>query len=119
MPLTLPGAAGAKVTFKVAICPAVRIVPADTPLGLKPAPEMLRFEIVTFELPELVSVTARVLLAPVFMFPKLRLVGLALSKRVVAFTVSVAALLVTLPAELLTTTANSAPVSALVVAGVV
>jgi len=36
-----------------------------------------------------------------------------------AFTVSVAALLVTLPAELLTTTVNCAPLSELVVAGVV
>ena len=35
------------------------------------------------------------------------------------FTVSVAALLVTLPAVLLTTTANCAPLSAEVVAGVV
>ena len=37
----------------------------------------------------------------------------------VALTVSVAALLVTLPAVLLTTTVNSAPLSELVVAGVV
>jgi len=37
----------------------------------------------------------------------------------VAFTVSVAVLVVTLPAELLTTTVNCAPLSAVVVAGVV
>jgi hypothetical protein len=36
-----------------------------------------------------------------------------------AFTVSVAALLVALPAELLTTTVNCAPLSAVVVGGVV
>jgi len=119
LPVTLPVAAGAKVTFKVAVCPGVRIVPADTPLALKPAPEMLTFEIVTLELPELVSVTARVLLAPVFTLPKLKLVGLALSRSVAVFTVSVAALLLTLPAELLTMTVNCALLSAEVVAGVV
>ena len=119
MPATLPVAAGAKVTFKVDVCPGVRIAPADTPLGLKPAPEMLTFEIVTSELPEFVSVTARALLEPVFTFPKPKLVGLALSNRVTAFTVSVAALLLTLPAELLTTTVNCAPASAIEAAGVV
>src|SRR6266478_9871863 len=119
LPVTLPVAAGAKVTFKVAVCPGVRIVPADTPLALKPAPEMLTFEIVTLELPELVSVTARVLLAPVFTLPKLKLVGLALSRSVAVFTVSVATPLVTLPAELLTTTVNWAPVSEVASAGVV
>ncbi len=119
LPVTLPGAAGVKVTFRVAVCPGARIVPVGTPLGSKPAPEMLTFEIVTFELPEFVSVTARVLLAPVFMFPKLRLAGLALSNCVTAFTVSVAALLLMLPAELLTATVNCAPVSAVVVVGVV
>ena len=80
MPTTLPVAAGAKVTFKVAVCPGLRIVPAGTPLGLKPAPELLTFVIVTLELPEFVSVTTRVLLALVFMFPKLKLVGPALSR---------------------------------------
>jgi len=48
-----------------------------------------------------------------------QLVGLALSRYVAAFTVSVAALLLTLPAELLTTTLNCALLSAEVVAGVV
>src|SRR5258708_24982362 len=95
LPVTLPVAAGAKVTFKVAVCAGVRIVPVDTPLALKPAPEMLTFEIATLELPEFVSVTVRRLLLPVFTFPKLKLVGLALSKKVAAFTVSAAALLVT------------------------
>jgi len=39
--------------------------------------------------------------------------------RLAAFTVSVAALLVTVPAELLTVTVNAAPLSDIVVAGVV
>jgi hypothetical protein len=80
LPVTLPVAAGAKLTFKVAVCPGARVVPADTPLALKPAPETLMFEIATLELPEFWSVTGRVLLALVFTFPKLKLVGLALSR---------------------------------------
>jgi len=119
LPVTLPVAAGANITFRVAVFAGARTVPADTPLGLKPAPELLTFEIVTSELPEFVSVTASVLLAVVFMFPKLKLVGLALSRYVAAFTVSVAALLVALPAELLTATVNCAPVSVAMVAAVV
>ena len=119
LPVTLPAVAGAKLTLKVADCPAFKIVPADTPLSLKPAPETVTLEIVTLELPEFVSVTTRLVLEPVLMFPKLKLVGLALSRYVAAFTVSVAALLVTLPAELLTTTVDCAPLSVVVVAEVV
>src|ERR1700758_103425 len=79
LPVTLPIAAGIKVTFKVAVLPGVRTVPADTPLALKP-PEMLTFEIVTLELPEFVIVTGRLELVPVLTFPKLRLAGLPLSR---------------------------------------
>jgi hypothetical protein len=118
-PVTLPVDVGAKVTFKVADCPGARTVPEDTLLALKPAPDVLTPEIVTLELPEFVRVTPRVLVAPVSMLPKLKLVELALSTRVEAFTVRVAALLVTLPDALLTTTENCAPVSAVVSAGVV
>jgi hypothetical protein len=80
LPVALPVAAGAKVTFKVAVCPGVRVVPVGTPLTLKPAPETVMFEIARLELPEFVSVTGRVLLALVFTFPKLKLVGPALSR---------------------------------------
>jgi len=118
LPVTLPVPAGAKTTFKVADCPGVTTNPADTPLALKPAPETLMFEMVTLELPEFVSVTGRVLLALVFTFPKFKLVGLALRRCVAAFTVSMAALLVTLPDALLTTTVNCAPLSVVAVAGV-
>jgi hypothetical protein len=86
LPVTLPVAAGTKVTLKVAVCPGVRMVPADTPPALNPAPEMVTFEIVKLELSEFVSVTARVLLAPVFTFPKLKPAGLALSRKVAEFT---------------------------------
>jgi hypothetical protein len=119
LPATLPDTDGVKLTFRVALCPGVRIVPAGTPLALNPAPEMPMLEIETLELPVLFRVTGSVLLASVLTFPKLRLVGLALRAVVAAFTVSVAVLLVALPAELLTTTLNCAALSVLVVAGVV
>jgi hypothetical protein len=119
LPVTIPVPAGANITFRVAVFAGARTVPADTPLGLKPAPELLTFVIVTSELPEFVSVTARVLLARVLTFPKLKLVGLALSRYVAGFTVSMATLLLTLPAELLTMTVNCAPLTAIVVGGVV
>jgi hypothetical protein len=80
LPVTLPEAAGANVTFKVADCPGINVVPEETPLALKPAPEMLIFETATLEFPELVSFTGRMLLALVFTFPKLKLVGLALRR---------------------------------------
>src|ERR1700681_273825 len=100
-PVTLPVDVGAKVTFKVADCPGARTVPEDTLLALNPAPEALTLEMVTLELPEFLRVTPRVLLALVSMLPKLKLVGLTLSTYVEAFTVRVAAPLVTLPDELL------------------
>jgi len=55
------------------------MVPADTPLVLKPAPAMLTLEMVTFSVPALVSVTLCTLLLDTFTLPKLRLVVLALS----------------------------------------
>ena len=119
LPATLPDADGAKSTFNVTDCPGLRDIPVEAPLALKPAPEILTFETDTFELPELVSVTGKVLAAPALTFPKFKLVGAALSRYVAGLTVSVAALLVAVPAELLTTTVNSAPLSAEVAAGVV
>jgi hypothetical protein len=119
VPVTPPVDVGAKVTFKAADCPAARTVLEETLLVLTPAAEALTPEIVMLELPVFLSVTPRVLVEPVSMLPKLKLVGLAVSARVEALTVSVAALLVTLPRLLLTATVNNSPLSALVVAGVV
>jgi hypothetical protein len=84
-----------------------------------PAPETLTFEIVTFELPPFVNDTGSVLLLLILMFEKFRLDWPGLSKKVAAPTVSVAALLVVLPAPLLTVTVNCEPLSAVVVTGVV
>jgi hypothetical protein len=79
VPVTLPVADGANVTFKVADCPGVSVVPVDTPLTLNPAPETETFEIETFELPEFFTVIGRELLEPVFTLPKLKLLGEAVS----------------------------------------
>ncbi len=120
LPVKAPLVAGANVTFNVAICPAATTCPVEIPVALNPAPDTVTFDTVTLEDPAFVNVTESALLLPTFTLPKLKLVGLAFSETVAAaFTVNVAAPLVTLPALLLTTTANFAPLSALVVAGVV
>jgi hypothetical protein len=72
---------------------------------------------VKLAVPELVSAMDWVLVVPIATFPKPTLAGTA--EIWSAFTVSVTALLVTLPAALLTTTVNCAPLSELVVVGVV
>ena len=106
---TLPDMAavpeGAKVTFKLALCPGVRIVP-ETPAAVKPAPEMLVLEMLTFEVPEFVKATLKLLLVPTVVLPKLKLDGLVVSTGVVELTLRTAALLVEVPAELLTTRTN-------------
>jgi hypothetical protein len=123
LPVTLAEPVGAKVTFKVAVFPAARMSPLETPLTLKPGPEKLTFETVMLALLELVSVTVWLLLAPTLILPKLNVEGLVVSWLVVALalpvTVRVAGLLVTLPDALLTATVNFDPLSAEVVAGVV
>src|SRR5690242_9438960 len=120
LPVTLPVAAGANVTFSVTTCPGVMICPLDTPEAVKPAPEIVTLETVILTPPEFVRVTPRALLLPTITLPKLRVVVLGVSAPgVAALTVRVALLLVTLPAELLTTTVKSAPLSAVVSAGVV
>jgi hypothetical protein len=85
LPVMLPAAVGENVTFKIAVCPGVRIRPAEMPLAVKPGPVRLTLEMVTLELPVLESVTPMVVVAPVVTFPKLRLAGLAL-RRVAAAT---------------------------------
>jgi hypothetical protein len=119
VPGRLPVVDGVNVTFRVATCPGVNICPVETPLAAYPAPEMLTPETVTFEFPALVNVTGRMLLLPILTLAKFKLVVLALSKKVAAFTVRVATLLVVFPATLETVTANWAPLSAVDVEGVV
>jgi hypothetical protein len=59
-------------------------VPEVTPLALKPAPETVTLEMVTFEFPVFVKATLEEPLAPTFTLPKLRLVGFAPSRKVAA-----------------------------------
>jgi hypothetical protein len=79
LPLTLPVAAGAKVTFNVAVCPTPMICPVEMPLALKPDPEMLTRESVTLDVPVLVSVVESGLLLPMRTLPKARFDVLDLS----------------------------------------
>jgi hypothetical protein len=69
LPFKVPGADGAKVTFKVAELPEPKIKPEDTPPMLNPAPESVTFEMETLEAPLFVSVTDRRLLLPTVIFP--------------------------------------------------
>jgi hypothetical protein len=117
-PDTLPVLDGAKVTFRIVFCPGPRMIP-DAPVALKPGPETLTLEMVALELPELVRVALKVLLVPMLTAPKVKLEGLAVNCDEPELTERVAALLVVLPAELLTVTVTCAPLSDAVVAGVV
>ena len=120
LPVTPPVAAGAKVTFTVTTCAEVMIWPLETPLAVKPAPEIVTLETVMLVLPELVKVMPRELLLPTVTLLKFKLVVLGVSAPGGgALTVSVAALLVALPAELLTVTVNCVPLAEVVSVGVV
>ena len=86
---------------------------------MKPAPETVTFEIVMLELPAFVSVTVCVPVFGMVIVPKSKEAALELRRSDEALTVSVAALLVALPAVLLTATVNFALLSVAVSAGVV
>src|ERR1019366_932311 len=106
LPVTLPVAAGVNVTFKVAVCPGVKMIPVDTPPALKPAPRMLTFEMETLEFPALVSVTFWLAVLDRFTLPKLNAVELEFRRRVAALTVKVAAALGAVPTPLVTVAVN-------------
>ena len=57
LPAALPAADGENVAVKVAVCPGVRMSPAEAPETLNPAPEIVTLEIVTVEFPAFVRVT--------------------------------------------------------------
>ena len=118
LPVTGVVPAGLNVTFILVLCPGFRMVPL-TPLAVKPDPPMVVFEMFTAALPELVKDTLNVLSMPMVVLPKFKLAGLAVSCAVPEFTVRVAALLLALPAELLTATVNVVLLSVDFVAGVV
>ena len=117
LPFRAPAADGAKVTFNTAEFPAAKVRPEETPPVLTPAPEIDTFETEMLVLPVFVRVTDKMLPLPTVIFPKFRFVVLALSCPATV-TISVAALLVTVPVELPTSTVNCDPLSEAVVAGV-
>lgn len=119
LPVALPAAEGVNVAVNVAVCPGFRISPDETPEVLKPAPERVTLETVIVELPALVRVTFCVPLFGIVTLPKLTDEELEFSNRVDVVTVSTAALLVAVPAPLVTTTVNFALLSVVVSAGVV
>ena len=94
LPVTLPELVGVKTTLKVVVCPVARSNGGVKPLELKPAPETLIWEMVTLELPVLLSVTVCVPLLPRFRFPKSKLVELAVSCNVAATPVALTAMVV-------------------------
>ena len=119
-PVTPVVVEGVKVTLSDALCPGARICPVDTPVAPNPAPAMLTLEMVTLALPELVTVAGMVDFVPMVTVPNPKLEGFTVRLDVgAALTVRVALALVTLPAELVTTALKRAPLSEVVVAGVV
>lgn len=78
-PVTLPVAAGAKLTLSVVVWEGFRVAGAVSPLTANPAPLGVILEICTAAFPVLVTVTCCVGLLPIATVPKLRLVGLALN----------------------------------------
>jgi len=79
LPVTLPAAAGAKLTSKVVPWLTPRVRGNASPLTLKPVPRTVSRATHTLRVPVLVSVTAKVLRVPTVTFPKLRLSELKLS----------------------------------------
>lgn len=70
LPDTLPLLDGEKVTVKLTLSPASKIVPREMPLASNPGPETLTFEIVMESLLIFVRVTPRTPLPPTFTSPK-------------------------------------------------
>jgi hypothetical protein len=77
LPLALPADSGAKVTLKVALCPAVSVAGVEMPLNVNPVPLIPTCEIVTVDPPVLVTVSDNACLLFTCTLPKSRLVGFA------------------------------------------
>lgn len=77
LPLALPADSGAKVTLKVALCPAVSAAGVEIPLTVNPVPLLPTCEMVTVDPPVFVTVSDNACLLPTVTVPKLRLVGFA------------------------------------------
>lgn len=79
LPVAFPADAEEKVTFRLVLCPAASVVGRLKPEALNPDPETFMAEMVTLVVPELVRMSGRVCEFPIRTFPKLILVGLAVS----------------------------------------
>ena len=79
LPLAPLPEVGAKVTLRLALWPGFKVIGRFMPLALNPEPLAPAAEIVTLVPPELVRVSASVVVVPVVTFPKLRLAGLVVS----------------------------------------
>jgi hypothetical protein len=73
LPLAAPEAVGAKVTLKLALWPALKVIGIEIPLTLNPLPLVATEEIVTLVPPVLVSVSGKVFALPILTLPKFRL----------------------------------------------
>jgi len=79
VPLDAPTTVGAKMALNVAVCPGLSVTGRAGPLKLKPVPLADALDRLTAVPPELVTTTAVVLFVPSVTFPKLTLVGFAVS----------------------------------------
>jgi hypothetical protein len=79
VPVAIAVAVGANPTVSVTLCDAFTLAGTVTPLTLNPAPLALIFEILAVAFPVFVSTICFEALVPMFTFPKLRLVGFAVS----------------------------------------
>lgn len=109
---------GVNTTLTVADCPGAIAEPLSAEGEVKACGVMPTLAIVAEAVPVLVSVTDIVLLDPTTTFPKLNVEALAVRIGVPAVTVSIAGLLIKLPAELLTTAMKIEPSSERRVGGV-
>jgi hypothetical protein len=120
LPVAGPATVGRKANVIVVCCPAFKFNGNVKPLTLKAEPDSAIWLIFNVAFPVFLMIKAWDNVLPATTFPKLMDVELTwIAGAGAAFTVSVAAALVTVPAVLLTTTANVDPLSEVVVTGVV
>ena len=120
LPDATPTIVGVNAIVMVVFWPAFTLKGSVNPLTLKVDPLAVICVMVSVAVPVFVIVNGRDVRIPTTSFPKLMLFELTCTAGAgAALTVSVAALLVALPAVLLTTTSNVEPLSVVAVAGVV
>jgi len=120
LPDAAPTNVGTKAAVTVVCCPAFKFKGSVKPLMVKPEPDSVIWLIFNVAVPMFLMIKAWDNVVPTTTFPKLMDVVLTwMAGAGAAFTVSVAAALVTVPAVFVTTARNVDPLSAVVVTGVV